>query len=307
MNTYVGIDIAKAELVAHALPQELRRSFANTSDGLTDLICWLQEIGSARVVFEATGGYERALLKALFAAGLVAERLSANRPRELARALGLKAKTDAIDARVLAVAAQLLPASPSTPLPEKTALLREWLQARSALVSERDAHRRRIKQLESAPVRAVLTGCIARLQKQIQQIEKTITKLLAEIPDGLAKAPGLGPILRATLAARLPELGAINRRQIAALAGLAPYNRDSGMWRGQRHIVGGRADVRRVLYMATWSAIRCDADIGNCYRRLVDAGKPKKVAAVACMRKYLTRLNAMKRDNAPWKPIPMAA
>lgn len=204
MNTYVGIDIAKAELVAHALPQELRRSFANTSDGLTDLICWLQEIGSARVVFEATGGYERALLKALFAAGLVAERLSANRPRELARALGLKAKTDAIDARVLAVAAQLLPASPSTPLPEKTALLREWLQARSALVSERDAHRRRIKQLESAPVRAVLTGCIARLQKQIQQIEKTITKLLAETPDGLAKAPGLGPILRATLAARLP-------------------------------------------------------------------------------------------------------
>ena len=123
----------------------------------------------------------------------------------------------------------------------------------------------------------------------------------------LEKAPGLGPILRATLAARLPELGSINRRQIAALAGLAPYNRDSGMWRGQRHIVGGRADVRRVLYMATWSAIRCDPDIGNCYRRLVEAGKPKKAAAVACMRKYLTRLNAMKRDNAPWKSIPMAA
>ena len=307
MNTYVGIDIAKAELVAHALPQEQQRSFANTAAGLTELVCWLQEIGSTRVVFEATGGYERPLLKVLFEAGLAAERLSANRPRELARALGLKAKTDAIDARVLAVAAQLLPASPSAPLPEKTALLREWLQARSALVSERDAHRRRIKQLESAPVKAVLTGCIARLQKQIQQIEKTIIKLLAGIPDGLAKAPGLGPILRATLAARLPELGTVNRRQIAALAGLAPYNRDSGVWRGQRHIVGGRADVRRVLYMATWSAIRCDPDIGSCYRRLVDAGKPRKAAAVACMRKYLTRLNAMKRDNAPWKAVPMAA
>ena len=204
MNTYVGIDIAKAELVAHALPQEQQRSFANNAVGLTDLVCWLQEIGSTRVVFEATGGYERALLKALFDAHLPAERLSANRPRELARALGLKAKTDAIDARVLAVAAQLLPASPSKPLPEKTALLREWLQARSALVSERDAHRRRIKQLESAPVQAVLKGCIARLQKQIQQIEKTITKLLAETPDSLEKAPGLGPIRKLPRSVDIP-------------------------------------------------------------------------------------------------------
>ena len=144
MCTYVGIDVAKSELVVHALPQELCRSFANSPQGLALLLEWLQQLGDTRTVFEASGGYEQALLQVLFEAGLSAERLSANRPRELAKALGLKAKTDAIDARLLAVAAQLLPASPSVPLPEKTALLRQWLQVRNALVGERDSHRRQI-------------------------------------------------------------------------------------------------------------------------------------------------------------------
>ena len=307
MGSYVGIDVAKLELVAHVLPQGLGRIFVNSAAGLAELVAWLQQMPCQRIVFEASGGYEQALLKSLHQANLPAVRLSAQRPRELAHALGVKAKTDALDARVLAVAAQLLPAASTEPLPETTAILREWLQLRSAFVSERDSHRRRLQQLQETAVRAFLQDWIDQLQVQIKDLDKLLTKLVSAEPSSLGKAPGLGPILRATLAARLPELGRLDRRQIAALAGLAPYNRDSGRWRGQRRIAGGRADVRRVLYMATWSAIRGDPALASCYQQLVAAGKPKKLAVTACMRKYLTRLNAMKRDNAPWRAGSMEA
>lgn len=301
MSSYVGIDVAKLELVVHVLPQEQGNVFANSAAGLTELVSWLQQMPCQRIVFEASGGYEQALLKRLHQVNLPAVRLPAQRPRELARALGVKAKTDALDARVLAVAAQLLPAALTEPLPETTAILREWLQLRSAFVSERDSHRRRVQQLQEPAVQAFLQDWINRLQAQIKGLDKLLAKLVKAEPTSLSKAPGLGPILRATLAARLPELGRLDRRQIAALVGLAPYNRDSGRWRGQRRIAGGRADVRRVLYMATWSAIRGDPALASCYQHLVAAGKPKKLAVTACMRKYLTRLNAMKRDNAPWQ------
>ena len=300
MGSYVGIDVAKLELVVHVLPQEQGNVFANSAAGLTELVSWLQQMPCQRIVFEASGGYEQALLKHLHQVNLPAVRLPAQRPRELARALGVKAKTDALDARVLAVAAQLLPAALTEPLPEATAILREWLQLRSAFVSERDSHRRRLQQLQAPVVQTFLQNWIDKLQAQIKDLDKLLAKLASAEPSSLGKAPGLGPILRATLAARLPELGRLDRRQIAALVGLAPYNRDSGRWRGQRRIAGGRADVRRVLYMATWSAIRGDQALALCYQHLVAAGKPKKLAVTACMRKYLTRLNAMKRDNAPW-------
>jgi len=212
MSSYVGIDVAKLELVVHVLPQEQGRIFANSAVGLAELVAWLQQMPCQRIVFEASGGYEQTLLKGLNQANLPAVRLSAQRPRELARALGVKAKTDALDARVLAVAAQLLPAAVSEPLPETTAILREWLQLRSALVGERDSHRRRLQQLQHPQVQAFLQEWIAKLQVQIKDLDKLLAKLVRDEPTPLDKAPGLGPILRATLAARLPELGRLDRR-----------------------------------------------------------------------------------------------
>ncbi|MCD7100430.1 transposase [Stenotrophomonas sp. MMGLT7] len=305
MNSYVGIDVSKDELVVHVLPEELNRTFLNHANGLVELLGWLLPLECSRIVFEASGGYERDLLEVLHRAGLEAVRLPARRPRDLARALGLKAKTDAIDARVLALAAQLLPAPPTPPLAPAVQILREWLQLRRALIGERDNHRRRLQQMRHGPAQACLRELIDHLQQRIAQIEGPLRQALAQCPQALAAAPGLGPILRATLAARLPELGQLNRRQVAALVGLAPYNRDSGQWRGQRRISGGRSDVRRVLYMATWAAIRARSPLAQTYQRLCAAGKPPKLAVTACMRKYLTMLNAMARDQAPWAPPPV--
>ena len=302
MNTCVGIDVSKDELVVHVLPTEAARTFPNTADGRADLLGWLLPQPHPRVVFEASGGYERDLLDTLHHAGLNAVRLPPRRPRALAQALGLKAKTDAIDARVLAVAAQLLPAAPTVPLTAATHVLREWLQVRTALVGERDRLRRRRLHWRDPAVQAWAEEHIAQLQARIAATDRHLKQALAACPTSLSAAPGLGPILRATLAARLPELGTLDRRRIAALVGLAPYNRDSGPWKGQRRISGGRPDVRRVLYMATWAAIRARSPLAETYRRLVEAGKPKKLAVTACMRKYLTMLNAMQRDNLPWYP-----
>lgn len=181
------------------------------------------------------------------------------------------------------------------------------MQLRTALVQERDNHRRRIQQVRQVSVQTFLRSVIDSLQQRIAEVEQQLRCALERYPVQIAAAPGLGPILRATLAARLPELGQLDRRQIASLIGLAPYNRDSGRWRGQRYIGGGRADVRRVLYMATWAAIRARSPLASTYQRLVAAGKPKKLAVTACMRKYLTMLNAMARDQAPWAPATSTA
>ena len=307
MNSYVGIDVSKDELVVHVLPAQQDRVFPNTTQGLVELVGWLVDLGGCRVAFEASGGYERDLLDALHQAGEAAVRLPARRPRDLARALGLKAKTDALDARVLALAAQMLPATTTPPATAPVQELREWLQLRTALVQERDNHRRRIQQVRQASVQTFLRSVIDSLQQRIAEVEQQLRCALERCPVQIAAAPGLGPILRATLAARLPELGQLDRRQIASLIGLAPYNRDSGRWRGQRCIGGGMADVRRVLYMATWAAIRARSPLAQTYQRLVAAGKPKKLAVTACMRKYLTMLNAMARDQAPWAPATSTA
>jgi transposase len=296
MNSYVGIDVSKDELVVHVLPGEQARGFPNTASGLAGLVGWLMELDCQRIAFEASGGYERDLLDRLHQAGLPAVRLPARRPRDLAKALGLKAKTDALDAP------QLLPAATTPPLTAAMQDLREWLQLRTALVGERDNHRRRIQQVRQASVQAYLRTLIDSLQQRIAEVEQQLRRTLEHCPLQITAAPGLGPILRATLVARLPELGQLDRRQVAALVGLAPYNRDSGRWRGRRCIGGGRADVRRVLYMATWAAIRARTPLAQSYQRMVAAGKPKKLALTACMRKYLTMLNAMARDQAPWTP-----
>jgi transposase len=306
MGCFVGIDVSKAELVIHLLPQAQGWTLANTPEGHARLLDALRPLACERIVLEASGGYERAVLQTLCEAGLPAVRLSAHQPRALARALGLKAKTDALDARVLAIAAQCIRTPPAATPPPPLHALRELLQLRQALVAQRDAHRRRLQQATTAVVCEQLAELIGQLQQRIAVLSRRIAQATAACSH-LPKVPGLGPILRATLAARLPELGTLDKRRIAALVGLAPFNRDSGRWRGQRRIQGGRADVRRVLYMATWAAIRAGTPLAQTYARLVAAGKPAKVAIVACMRKYLTWLNAIARDRTTYAPPALRA
>lgn len=306
MQRFVGIDVSKAELVIYVLPEGLAWSQANTPEGHAGLAERLAAMGCERIVLEASGGYERAVLQALAQAGLPVVRLSAHRPRALAHALGLKAKTDALDARLLAVAAQCIRAAPTAVLPAPLQALRELLHLRSTLVAQRDAQRKCLAHVTCEAVRRQWVEMIALLQQRIRDVSRQIAQAGATCSQ-LPTLPGLGPILRATLAARLPELGTVHPRKIAALVGLAPFNRDSGRWRGQRRIQGGRADVRRVLYMATWASIRAGSPLSQTYARLTAAGKPAKVAIVACMHKYLRWLNAIARDRAPYAPPAIAS
>ncbi|MXV13473.1 IS110 family transposase [Xanthomonas sp. LMG 8992] len=305
MRRFVGIDVAKAELVIHVLPEEQTWIQPNTAQERLALVKHLSGMNCERIVLEASGGYEAAVLRALRQAGLPAVRMCAHRPRALAKALGVKAKTDALDARLLAIAAQSIPATPTTVVPEHQQHLRELLDLRATLVGQRDAHRRRLEHITSAHVQEHCREAIALLQGKIQTLTRQIEQQ-AKACSSLPKVPGLGGILRATLAARLPELGTLPPRKLAALVGLAPFNHDSGCWQGQRRIKGGRADVRRVLYMATWASIRSGSPLAKTYARLTGAGKPAKVAIVACMHKFLRWLNAIARDQAPYAPPAIA-
>ena len=303
MNERAGIDVSKLELSIHVLPSEAAWTSENSPEGHRALIARLIEMKCGKVVLEASGGYERGILRALAQAGLSVIRMQPRRIKALGLALGLKAKTDPIDARLLARAAHLL--DPEVrPLPAPAVeTLRALVGLRSSLVGQRDDNRRRLKQAELPIIQQTLRQVIDDLKAQIDALDRHIAAQLSQCPQpALSPSPGLGPVLRATLAARLPELGRLNRRQIAALAGTAPFNDDSGTHQGKRRITGGRAELRRVLYMATLGAIRANNVLTAFYQRLVARGKPKKVAIVACMRKYLTMLNAMSRDGAPWAP-----
>jgi transposase len=303
MGGYVGIDVGKYTLVICHQPGERIWECANTPAGQAGLVAELAALAPERILLEASGGYERSICRALRQAGLPVLRVQPRRIRALAHALGRKAKTDPLDARLLAEAAALLSLPEPPPLEPGVEALRALVDWRARLVAQRDDNRRRLHQAELPLVRTSLQRLIAMLRTEISQLDRQIGARLKQLARPLAAAPGLGPVLRATLAARLPELGRLNRREIAALAGTAPFNRDSGQHHRSRRIGGGRSDLRRVLYMATLSAIRISPVLAATYQRLLALGKRKKVAIVACMRKYLTMLNAMARDNTPWQPI----
>lgn len=303
MGGYVGIDIGKHTLVICHRPGERIWECANSAQGQAGLVAELAALAPERILLEASGGYERGICRALRQARLPVQRVQPRRIRALAQALGRKAKTDPLDARLLAEAAALLSLPEPPPLEPEREALRALVDWRARLVAQRDDNRRRLHQTELAVVRTSLQRVISVLRLEIRQLDRQIAAQLKQLTRPLAIAPGLGPVLRATLAARLPELGRLNRREIAALAGTAPFNCDSGQHRGARRIGGGRSDLRRVLYMATLSAIRVTPVLAAAYQRLLAQGKRKKVAIVACMRKYLTMLNAMARDNAPWQPL----
>ena len=306
---FIGIDVAKRELEVSERPSGEQWATPNDVGGRTGLVQRLQGGGAiALIVVEATGGYEIAVVAALSAAGLPVVVVNARQVRDFARAVGKLAKTDAIDAAVLAHFADAVrPAVRALP-DELTQTLQSWLARRRQLLEMLQAEEQRLA-IAVRGLRPQLQQHVEWLRRQLRDVDGELQGLLRASPiwreqeDLLRTVPGVGPVLATTLLADLPELGRLNRRQIAALVGVAPLNRDSGQQRGLRHIWGGRAQIRTALYMATVSAVRCNPVVRAFFARLCAAGKPKKVALTACMRKLLTILNAMMHTRTRWQPV----
>jgi transposase len=303
---FIGIDVSKQWLdVASSRERETRR-FTNDGVGQEQLSAWLLSLGPELIVMEATGGFETRAATTLAASGLVLAVVNPRHVRDFARAFGILAKTDRIDASVLAAFAEKVH-PPVRPLPDEDRReLIDLVDRRRQLVTMRAEEKTRLSQA-TASARQDIKEHIDWLNERLRRLDIDLTAKLRSSSVWKAKeeilisVPGVGRITVATLLARLPELGALNRRAIAALTGLAPFARDSGQYRGHRMIWGGRADVRSVLYMAAVSAARINPVIRSFYLRLKQAGKPSKVALTACMRKLLTILNTMLRNNQPWQ------
>jgi transposase len=312
MTCWVGIDVSKQTLAVWVLPEEASIEVSNTTAGHRQLLDLLADKDVGRVVIEATGGYEREVMSALSGAGLCVVRINPRRARAFATAVGKLAKTDPIDAAVLAHMAQVLRTPAQVSASPEVEALRDLVQRREQLVQQRDDERRRLAQVRSVLVQESLRACIEHLKKQLQQLDRAIAQAAratdAQRTEQLTAISGIGPVTVSSLLAYLPELGQLNRQQIAALVGLAPYNNDSGKHAGKRRIQGGRAAIRRVLYMAVLSVIRKQDDFKRRYNQLRARGKCAKVAIVACMRVLLIRLNAMIRSQTAWKiePVPQA-
>jgi transposase len=305
----VGIDISKDRLDVACLPAAVRTipMFDNHAKGHAALISWLADISPRLIVLESTGGYQRVLVATLAAAGLPVVVVNPRQVRDFARALGILAKTDAIDAQVLARFGEKVN-PPLRPLPDaEAAAFSELLGRRRQLIELRTAETNRLAQATAKRIKASIRAVLTVIEKQIASIDDDLDERIKHSPvwkekhDLLTSVPGIGPQTARTLLACLPELGAISRQTVAALVGVAPINRDSGMMRGKRTTWGGRKVVRSALYMATLVATRHNPILKAHYRQLVKTGKAKKVALVACMRKLLVILNAILRNRTPWK------
>jgi len=304
---FVGIDVAKQELVVAVRPSGDQWTVANTPAGLGALVTRVQALAPRSVVLEATGGYERACAAALATAGVPVAVVNPRQVRDFAKATGQRAKTDRLDAAVLALFAErvspAIRALPDEAQADLAALLLRRRQLTEMLVAEKN----RVG-LARAAIRRSLHKHIAYLERELHIADSDLGEAIEASPlwrvqdDLLQSVPGIGPVTAQTLLAELPELGQLSRRAIAALVGVAPIAHDSGAMRGKRAIAGGRAAVRTVLYMATLVATRCNPVIRTHYHHLLAVGKAKKVALVACMRKLLTMLNAMLRDQRRWSP-----
>jgi transposase len=304
---FVGIDVAKDRLDVHIRPSGEAFTVARDGEGLAALMDRLKQIAPTLVVLEATGGFEVTVAAAVGSAGLPLAVVNPRQIRDFARATGKLAKTDALDAAAIAHFAQAVHPQPR-PLPDAQAQeLGELVARRRQVVEMMVAERNRGRQVQSARLRKRIDRHLATLQKELSEIESDLDQSIRGTPvwreneDLLKSVPGVGNATARTLLADLPELGTLDRRQIAALVGVAPFNRDSGTWRGTRMIWGGRASVRATLYMATLVASRHNPVIAAFYRHLRNAGKPAKVALTACMRKLLIILNAILRDQQPWQ------
>jgi transposase len=302
---FIGIDVSKQWLDVATLPERETRRFSNDGAGQEQLGAWLIQLAPELIVMEATGGFETRVATALAAEGLALAVVNPRHVRDFARAFGILAKTDRIDASVLAAFAEKVH-PPVRPLPDEDRReLIDLVDRRRQLVTMRAEEKTRLSQA-TASARQDIKEHIEWLDERLRRLDIDLTAKLRSSSLWKAKeeilisVPGVGRVTVFTLLARLPELGALNRRAIAALTGVAPFARDSGQHRGRRMIWGGRADVRSVLYMAAVSAARINPVIKSFYLRLKQAGKPAKVALTACMRKLLTILNTMLRTNQSW-------
>jgi len=310
---FVGIDVSKARLDVAVLPGEKTWSTTNDDDGISDLVAKLKDLAPSLVLLEATGGLERRVLARMVGAGLPAMAINPRNVRDFAKSLGKLAKTDRIDAIVLARFAQAVRPPLRTVADEQTQELQAQLTRRRQLVEMIVAEKNRLAATDPNKLRKLIKAHIEYLQKQLSINEYDLDLTIKQTPvwlekvDLLESIPGVGRVTASTLVALLPELGTLGRKQIASLVGVAPFNRDSGTLRGRRTIWGGRASVRAVLYMAALTAAKWNPVIRDLYRRLKAAGKPSKVALVACMRKLLTILNAILRDRSPWRTQEISA
>jgi transposase len=310
--TFVGIDVAKATLDLASRPDGTVLCVPNDEAGIAQLVMHVRQTEPALIVLEATGGREAPVAAALATAGLAVAIVNPRQVRDFAKATGQLAKTDALDARVLAHFAEVVRPDPR-PLPDAdaqalSALLARRRQVLAMLVAEQQRWETTVPAL-----RPRLEAHIAWLRQERDELDALLRQQIRHSPlwredDALLQSvPGVGPVLATTLIAELPELGRLDRKQIAALVGVAPLNCESGTWRGRRIIWGGRGQVRAALWMSTLVAVQHNPVIRAFYERLLAARKPKKLALTACMRKLLTILNALLRHRTPWHPTPQPA
>ena len=305
--SFVGIDVSKDRLDVHLRPSGQAFAIARDSKALEQLVSDLRALAPALIVLEATGGFELTVAAALAGAGLPLAVVNPRQIRDFARATGRLAKTDALDAQIIALFAERIRPEPRPLVDADSQTLAELVARRRQVIEMIGMESNRLHQARGLRVQRTIKATLKTLEAQLAHLDREINDAVKGSPawraadDLLTSVPGVGTITSFTLIAGLPELGQLDRRRIAALVGVAPINRDSGQMRGRRMIAGGRTDVRNALYMAALSAIRWNPVISEHYRSLVERGRPKKVALVACMRRLLGILNAIIRTKTPWQ------
>ena len=305
-TSWIGIDVSKDKLDVYDLNTEAYASYENNTAGIDALAQQLLSQPQSAIVCEATGGYESAVALRLNQLGFRVSVVNPRPVRDLARALSKLAKTDPIDAYVIAKYGEVAQPAATVFASQAESELKQWVTRRQQLVEILSAEKNRRTLLINGPARDEVSEHIEWLEKKLKKLDKQIAEISDSTPEwkerkAILRSPkGIGPFISASFLVLLPELGHLNRRQIASLAGLAPFNRDSGRFRGKRQIWGGRGSVRSLMYLATLSALRSNPPIRAFYDHLLSRGKEKKVAIIACMRKFLICLNAMVKNNEPW-------
>lgn len=305
-----GVDISKHALDVHLHPQAESARFSNDAKGFKAMIAWLRRREIERIVYEATGAYHRSFEQAMAQAGFILAKVNPARARRFAEAIGQLAKTDAVDASMLARMGALLKPRSTVAPSENLDAMQQLLAARRALVKDLVAAQNRLQIRSLALLRRQLKERLAQIERQIAAIDRALRERLKAAPamkarfDILTSIPGVGATSAVTMLLEMPELGSLENKGAASLAGLAPIARDSGRWKGERRIRAGRAHLRRALYMPALVAARWNRDFKAKYDALVAAGKPKKLALTVLMRKLIVLANVLLKENRPWRPKP---